>query len=249
MATMDTDRPPWVLFFEGLCHSYKDLEREHTVWFSSPERFEFKPGDITLLVGRSGSGKSTLLNLIGGLDLPQGGHLRIRWDVHQQAKQRDMPRDHRGLAHYRREKVCYLFQDGGLIEEMSVMENVMLPLRYAAANARESRLACRHALERVGLAGKIGKHISQLSGGERHRVGLARTIAREAEIVICDEPTAALDEETGLLVRSILEEEAHRGACVFIATHDPVLIEANIANWVIRLDDGCANVTHCRQPA
>ncbi|WP_394692911.1 ABC transporter ATP-binding protein [Hyphobacterium sp.] len=249
MESAESCRPPWVLFFEGLNHSYKDLEREHTVWFSSPQRFEFKPQDITLLVGRSGSGKSTLLNLIGGLDLPQGGQLRIRWDVHQQAKQRDMPRDHRGLAHYRREKVCYLFQDGGLIEEMSVMENVMLPLRYAAANARESREACRRALERVGLADKIGKHISQLSGGERHRVGLARTIARRAEIVICDEPTAALDKDTGQLVRKILEEEAERGACVFIATHDPVLIEANIANYIIELDEGCARVRKCRRNA
>jgi ABC-type lipoprotein export system ATPase subunit len=242
MPDATANRLDCLLFFEGLQHRYKKQNRDHSVCFKTTTRYEFRSGDITVLYGHSGSGKSTLLNLLGGLDCPADGNLQIMWDIGTPACNMRVPRDHRGLAHYRRHKISYLFQDGGLIEELDVLQNVMLPLRYASIARNERRARCEQALERVGLADKRDKDVSQLSGGERHRVGLARVIARQAEIVICDEPTAALDKETSLLVRDILREEAAHGGCIFIATHDPILIEDGFADRFIHIEDGTASV-------
>ncbi|GJL97840.1 MAG: hypothetical protein DHS20C06_16570 [Hyphobacterium sp.] len=244
MADAVANTPDCVLFFESLQHRYSEQNRDYSVCFASEARHEFHAHDIIVLYGHSGSGKSTLLNLLGGLDCPAAGNLQVWWDVGSRPQNMSVPRDNRGLAHYRRRKISFLFQDGGLIEELDVLQNVMLPLRYASIPRNERRARCEQALERVGLKDMTNKSVSQLSGGERHRVGLARVIARQAEIVICDEPTAALDQATSELVRDILMGESRRGACIFIATHDPVLIDDDFADRFIHIKNGEAIVQH-----
>lgn len=237
----------WVIQLENLLHFYGKQRTSPSVQFRA--RQEFRKSEITVLVGESGSGKSTLLKVLGGLDCAGSGTLKVRWDIcndpsktRRDVIERSLPHSHQDLAHYRRHRVAFLFQDGGLIEEFSVLQNVLLPLRYAEIPRHMRRARCERALERVGLKDKIGKRLNQLSGGERHRVAMARTIAREAAIVICDEPTAALDRENAILVRDILRDEAKRGACVFIATHDDRLIDHQFADNIIDIDQGVASL-------
>jgi putative ABC transport system ATP-binding protein len=237
----------WVIQLENLLHFYGKQRTSPSVQFR--ERQEFRNSEITVLVGESGSGKSTLLKVLGGLDCAGSGTLKVRWDIcndpgkiRDKAIARSLPHTHHDLAHYRRHRVAFLFQDGGLIEEFSVLQNVLLPLRYAEIPRHLRRARCEQALERVGLKDKIGKRLNQLSGGERHRVAMARTIAREAAIVICDEPTAALDRDNAILVRDILQDEAERGACVFIATHDDRLIDHTFADNIIDINHGIASL-------
>ncbi|WP_421790178.1 ABC transporter ATP-binding protein [Hyphobacterium sp.] len=248
-ATATTD---WTLELDQLCHFYGKQRETPSVKF--PERHVFRPGEITVLVGESGSGKSTLLKMIGGLDFPRDGSVVVRWDIcldpndqRDKAITKRLPRRHDWLAHYRRHRVAFLFQDGGLLEEFSVLQNVMLPLRYAEIPRSERLKRCRDALIRVGLGDKIERQLHQLSGGERHRVAMARTIAREAAIVVCDEPTAALDKENALLVRDILKDEAKRGACVFIATHDARLMKPGFVDHTITVTEGAASLTSHRR--
>lgn len=239
--------PQWIIQLENLFHFYGKQRTSPSVHFLAKQ--EFRAKEITVLVGESGSGKSTLLKMLGGLDCPGGGSLRVHWDICNEPGQKStkaisrlLPHTHHDLAHYRRHRVAFLFQDGGLIEEFSVLQNVLLPLRYAEIPRKLRRSRCEQALERVGLKDKIDKRLDQLSGGERHRVAMARTIAREAAIVICDEPTAALDRDNAILVREILRDEAKRGACVFIATHDERLIDPQFAHNIIDIDGGVASM-------
>lgn len=236
---------PWTLRVENLHHYYGTQRETPSVVFAAEQAF--CPCEITVLVGESGSGKSTLLKMLGGLDCPEQGRMQVMWDIssdpskkREKAVEKDLPSTHHWLTHYRRHRVAYLFQDGGLIDDFSVLQNVLLPLRYAEIARRDRDARCRGALERVGLKDKISKKLKELSGGERHRVAMARTIARQAAIVICDEPTAALDEDNALLMRDILRDEAKRGACVFIATHDHRLMEDGFATRIIRINQGVA---------
>lgn len=237
----------WTLRVEDLRHFYGTQRETPSVVFKA--RQAFCPFEITVLIGESGSGKSTLLKMLGGLDCPEHGRMQVMWDIgtdpskkRAAAVQKDLPNRHDWLAHYRRHRVAYLFQDGGLIDDFSVLQNVLLPLRYAEIKRSERDERCRQALERVGLKSKLNKRLSELSGGERHRVAMARTIARQAAIVICDEPTAALDEDNALLMRDILRDEAGRGACVFIATHDSRLMDASFATRIIKVNHGIASL-------
>ncbi|MEE2525804.1 ATP-binding cassette domain-containing protein [Hyphobacterium sp. HN65] len=235
----------WTLRVENLHHYYGTQRTTPSVVFEAEQAF--CPSEITVLVGESGSGKSTLLKMLGGLDCPEQGRMQVMWDIsadpskkRKTAIEQDLPHRHDWLAHYRRHRVAYLFQDGGLIDDFSVWQNVLLPLRYAEIAREERDSRCQAALERVGLKDKISKKLRELSGGERHRVAMARTIARQAAIVICDEPTAALDEDNAYLMRDILRDEAARGACVFIATHDHRLMDEDFATRIIKVSHGIA---------
>ncbi|MEQ8434844.1 MAG: ATP-binding cassette domain-containing protein [Oceanicaulis sp.] len=191
--------------------------------------FSANAGEIVGVIGRSGSGKTTLLTLIGLLDQPSSGTLSVcGFDV---AGARP-----RNLARVRRGRIGFLFQDAGLIERMKVLEAVMLPLRYAGVTAAAARSRAVEALASVQLDDKGARRVSALSGGERQRVGLARALAQHAELVICDEPTAALDKITARVVAARLRAEADRGACVIAATHDPLLMDA--VDRVVAFDAG-----------
>ncbi|AZU03548.1 ABC-type transport systems ATPase component [Glycocaulis alkaliphilus] len=188
-----------------------------------------RAGELLALVGHSGSGKTTLLSIMGLLDRPDGGTLEMFG--------RDVSRWGWGrLAKLRRGRIGFLFQDAGLIERMPVIENVMLPMRYARVpGARRSQNA-RNALERVGLGDKVNRLVGTLSGGERQRVGLARALAMQPRFLVCDEPSASLDKVTTGLVAELLREQAQAGAAVVLATHDPLLLP--IAGRVLHMERG-----------
>lgn len=183
-----------------------------------PSDFTFNRGELVVLRGPSGSGKSTLLNLLGLLDRPTVGDLWIEG-------QHTNTLNARQLSDNRRRHLGFLFQDAGLIDRMSVFDNVRMPLDYRnfAESVRRERALL--AIERVGLTNRKRAMVDTLSGGERQRTGLARVLAVRPDIVICDEPTASLDETNSRAVVEQLLDAAAGGACVVCASHDPIVLE------------------------
>jgi putative ABC transport system ATP-binding protein len=187
-------------------------------------------GQLVALRGRSGSGKTTLLNIVGGLDTPDSGTVRIDGeDVTSMSEQQ--------RVHLRRETVTYIFQSFSLLPGLSAAENVGVPLRIAgvAPKAREERVATMLTL--VGLADHARHRPGELSGGQQQRVAIARALAPRPRLLLADEPTGQLDAETGKqimrLVRSVVRSE---GVTALLATHDPTLMD--IADSVLHLTDG-----------
>jgi putative ABC transport system ATP-binding protein len=187
-------------------------------------------GRLVALRGRSGSGKTTLLNIVGGLDAPDSGTVRIDGkDVTSMSEPQ--------RVHLRRETVTYIFQSFSLLPGLSAAENVGVPLRIAgmAPKAREERVATMLAL--VGLADHARHRPGELSGGQQQRVAIARALAPRPRLLLADEPTGQLDAETGKqilrLVRSVVRSE---GVTALLATHDPTLMD--IADSVLHLSDG-----------
>lgn len=186
-------------------------------------------GVLVVIRGPSGCGKSTLLNLIGLLDRPTEGTLAVA-GVDLTGLDGD------GAARFRREHVGFLFQDAGLIEPMMVAANVSAPLVYRETPVAARRDLVMAALERVGLAERAEAGVGELSGGERQRVGLARALVAEPSILICDEPTAALDEENSRTIADMLAARAWDGHTVICSSHDPIVIER--AGLVVSLRHG-----------
>lgn len=186
-------------------------------------------GSFVVVRGPSGCGKSTLLNLIGLLDRPTTGSLVVEGTELTTL-------DNAEAAWFRREYIGFLFQDAGLIEPMTVAMNVATPLIY-----RETPLGMRSdltmaALEHVGLADRAGSAVGELSGGERQRVGLARALVTDPAILICDEPTAALDEQNSIAIAALLSARASEGRTVICSSHDPIVIAR--ARYVVPLRHG-----------
>jgi putative ABC transport system ATP-binding protein len=192
--------------------------------------FEVAPGELLAIVGRSGSGKTTLLNLIGGLDQPDSGTVRVDGTEVTGL-------DDEGLSRLRRDSISYVFQTFGLIPALTAAENVGVPLRLrrTPAAAREKRVAL--LLDLVGLRDHADQRPSELSGGQQQRVAIARALAGSPRLVVADEPTGQLDTETGLsvmaLLRGLVESE---GVTVIVSTHDPVLMA--LADRVLTISDG-----------
>lgn len=182
-------------------------------------------GEMLVLLGPSGSGKSTLLNIVGGLDRPTSGTLFYR-DLDLTAL------DDRELTRYRRAEVGFIFQFYNLIPSLTAEENVRLVTDIAA-----SPMAPAEALDLVGLADRRGHYPAQLSGGEQQRVAVARAIAKRPGVLLCDEPTGALDSSTGVRVLQTLERaHAELGTTVIIITHNIGI--AAMAHRVIHFSDG-----------
>lgn len=194
-------------------------------------------GVLVAIQGPSGCGKSTLLNLVGLLDRPSEGHLRVD-DIALE----DL--DVTQAAHFRRGHVGFLFQDAGLIEPMTVADNVALPLIYQGIPRSERGPRVSSALRRVGLANREDSAVAELSGGERQRVGLARAVIAAPAMLICDEPTAALDEANSLAVIELLREQTSSGRTVICSSHDPIL--ASHADFVVFLRHGRIEAAHQR---
>jgi putative ABC transport system ATP-binding protein len=182
-------------------------------------------GEFLVLLGPSGSGKSTLLNILGGLDAPTGGKAWFR--------EHDLVgAGEAALTRYRREHVGFVFQFYNLIPSLTVLENVTLVTEIAA-----DPLDAAEALRLVGLGDRLDHFPSQLSGGEQQRVAIARAIAKRPDVLLCDEPTGALDYETGKVVLDVLERvNRELGTTTAIITHNESI--AAMADRVIRLRSG-----------
>ena len=190
-----------------------------------------KPGETLAVTGPSGSGKSTLLNIIGSLDTPTAGGVRLDGiDVTALAGD--------GLAGFRAVKVGFVFQDHHLLPQCSALENVMLPTLAAdAADAADAAGRARMLLERVGLAQRMTSFPAQMSGGERQRVAIARALFNGPRLLLCDEPTGNLDNDTGARVGDLFIELAReRQVMLIVVTHD--LEFASRFGRLVELRDG-----------
>ncbi len=186
---------------------------------------EIFQGEFVVLLGPSGSGKSTLLNILGGLDTPTNGE--ARWRDHDLGGA-----DERELTRYRREHVGFVFQFYNLIPSLTVRENVTLVTEIA-----ENPMDPDEALRLVGLEERLNHFPSQLSGGEQQRVAIARAIAKRPEVLLCDEPTGALDYETGKVVlEAIARINQELGTTAVVITHNAAI--AGMADRVMRLANG-----------
>jgi putative ABC transport system ATP-binding protein len=181
--------------------------------------------EFVVLLGPSGSGKSTLLNILGGLDVPTSGEIRYRDRVLTSF-------DDAALTRYRREHVGFVFQFYNLIPSLTARENVALITEIAAQPMRPEE-----ALDLVGLGPRMDHFPAQLSGGEQQRVAIARAVAKRPQVLLCDEPTGALDVHTGVVVLEVIERvNRELGTTTAVITHNAVIAE--MADRVISLSDG-----------
>ena len=190
---------------------------------------EIDRGEFVAVVGQSGSGKSTMMNVLGCLDIPtRGTYLLGGTDVRELTDKE--------LSHIRNKQIGFIFQQYNLIQSLTVLENVELPLIYQGVNADDRREMALAALERVGLAGRIKHHPTEMSGGQQQRVAIARAIAAHPPIIMADEPTGALDSHTGQEVLHFLQQLNREGTTVILITHDNGI--AATARRCVRLADG-----------
>jgi putative ABC transport system ATP-binding protein len=184
-----------------------------------------RAGELIVLLGPSGSGKSTLLNILGGLDFASGGTALFRDHDLTQA-------DESALTRYRREHVGFVFQFYNLIPSLTARENVALVTEIA-----ENPMTPEEALRIVGLANRLDHFPAQLSGGEQQRVAVARAVAKRPDVLLCDEPTGALDYETGKLVlEALVRVNAEIGTTTMVITHNAAI--GAMAQRVLHLADG-----------
>jgi putative ABC transport system ATP-binding protein len=187
--------------------------------------FSLYAGEMVVLLGASGSGKSTLLNILGGLDTPTEGYVHYRGGSLTQASEAE-------LTDYRRRHVGFVFQFYNLIPSLTAEENLTLVTEIA-----DDPLPARDALELVGLGHRCDHFPAELSGGEQQRVAIARAVAKRPQILLCDEPTGALDVHTGARVLDVIRRvNRELGTCTAIITHNVSVAE--IADRVLTLSDG-----------
>jgi len=187
--------------------------------------FDLAEGEFVVLLGASGSGKSTLLNILGGLDSPTSGTVAFRERELSKMKERELTR-------YRRESVGFVFQFYNLIPSLTARENVELVTDIA-----KSPMSADDALRLVGLGDRLDHFPAQMSGGEQQRVAIARAVAKRPDVLLCDEPTGALDADTGRLVlRTLADVNATLGTATMIITHNAAI--AAMGDRVLRMASG-----------
>lgn len=187
--------------------------------------FALRTGEMVVLLGASGSGKSTLLNILGGLDLPSSGEVLFRGQDLSKASDRELTR-------FRRDHVGFVFQFYNLIPSLTARENVGLVTEIAPNPIRPEE-----ALSLVGLEKRMDHFPAQLSGGEQQRVAIARAIAKQPDILLCDEPTGALDKQTGVIVLEAIENiNRTLGTSTAVITHNAIV--GAMADRVVRISDG-----------
>ncbi|WP_363325900.1 ABC transporter ATP-binding protein [Caldilinea sp.] len=224
-------RPP-IIRLEGLTKIYTEGEVRRTV-LDELNR-EFYEGEFVCLLGKSGSGKSTLLNLISGIDAPTRGDVVVYTDA-RPVRLTALSEQERTL--FRRRHIGIVFQFFNLIPTLTVLENVTLPLELNGWAQRQAQARARALLERVGLGDRLETFPDKLSGGEQQRVAIARALAHDPLLILADEPTGNLDEDTGETVLSLLLELTRdAGKTLFMATHAPEV--ARRADRVLHLDHG-----------
>ena len=215
--------PPAVFVAHGLTKTYSMGEVEIPALRGVD--LEIYEGEFVVLLGPSGSGKSTLLNILGGLDTPTAGE--ARWRDHNLATTNE-----RELTSYRREHVGFVFQFYNLISSLTVRENVALVTDIAI-----NPLTPQDALQLVRLEQRMNHFPSQLSGGEQQRVAIARAIAKRPDILLCDEPTTALDYQTGKVVLDVIAKiNQELGTTAIVITHNAAI--SGMADRILRLANG-----------
>jgi putative ABC transport system ATP-binding protein len=188
-------------------------------------------GEFVAIMGASGSGKSTLMNLLGCLDRPTSGKYWLE-DVETSTFSRN------DLAWVRNRRIGFVFQGFNLLSRTTALENVELPLVYAHLPWHERRRLALDALDRVGLAGRHHHTPAQLSGGQQQRVAIARALIHQPRLLVCDEPTAALDAHSGQTVMQLLRRVAlDPQRAVIVVTHDNRIFQ--YGNRILRMSDGC----------
>ena len=195
-------------------------------------------GEFVAVVGQSGSGKSTMMNVLGCLDIPSYG------DYFLDGTDVSMLSD-RELSHIRNKQIGFIFQQYNLIQSLTVLENVELPLIYQGFDIDDRRELALEALERVGLADRRKHKPTEMSGGQQQRVAIARAIATHPPIIMADEPTGALDSRTGQDVLKFLQELNKEGSTVILITHDNGI--AATARRIVRLADGKIIEDHAQE--
>src|SRR5690606_22761632 len=191
--------------------------------------FRIEPGEFVFVSGPSGAGKSTLLKLIGGLEPPSRGAILVNGHRSDRMTARARP--------YLRRAIGVILQDVHLLYDRNAMQNVMLPLAVAGLPPATSRSRARAALEKVGLSGKEDLNPVEMSGGEQQRLAIARAIVNRPSILIADEPTASLDEESARRIMDVFRDFNRVGVTTLIASHDHGLM-AKYAHRTLRIDAG-----------
>ena len=176
--------------------------------------FSINEGELVSIMGPSGSGKSTCMNMIGCLDRPTSGQVFIAGKSTAEMTEKD-------LSVLRNRTVGFVFQQYHLLSTMTVLENVMLPLRYKGIPRSERKDFALEVLEKVGLTERISHYPHELSGGQKQRVSIARALVTKPKIILADEPTGALDSSTGKAVLELFNEINKEGTTIVIVTHDP----------------------------
>jgi putative ABC transport system ATP-binding protein len=223
-------RPEATADGEALCFRTEGLTKVYGSGHNAVQalrgvNLELPERELVVLLGASGSGKSTLLNILGGLDRPTDGRLFFRGAELTQATQRE-------LTQYRRRHVGFVFQFYNLMASLTARENVALVTEIA-----EGPLSPEEALSLVGLEKRLDHFPSQLSGGEQQRVAIARAIAKQPSVLLCDEPTGALDSATGILVLEALKNVSETmNATTLLITHNATV--ADMADRVVTFSDG-----------
>ncbi len=192
--------------------------------------FSINEGEILFIMGPSGSGKTTLVNILGGIDYPTSGKVSLNGEIITDFSPSQ-------LTKFRKEKLSYVFQFYSLIPTLTTIENVQLMMELVGIKGKELNKKSTEALEIVGLTDRMNNFPSQLSGGERQRVAIARALAKDPEVVILDEPTGQLDQETGIKIIELVREICKKKSkTVILVTHDQSITK--FADRVLHLESG-----------
>ena len=216
-----------ILTMKGIVKQYQVGEEISTVLKGID--LEVKEGEFLAVLGPSGSGKSTLMNIIGCLDVPTAGEYIL--DGRRIGSQ-----DETTLAKIRNREIGFIFQSFFLMQRQTALQNVKLPLIYAAVPEREQNERAEEMLRRVGLYEKRNYYPNQLSGGQQQRVAIARAMCNNPTILLADEPTGALDQKTGRQVMELFHEINEEGRTIIMITHDAHI--ASHAKRIVRILDG-----------
>ncbi|WP_270513195.1 ABC transporter ATP-binding protein [Lactococcus lactis] len=212
-------------FIEVINESKIYQSGQEKIYANDQVNFKIEKGELAVILGSSGAGKSTVLNILGGMDTNDEGEVIIDEEKISNFSNKE-------LITYRRYAVGFVFQFYNLVNNLTALENVEL-----ASEIVENALDAKEVLKSVGLEHRLHNFPSQLSGGEQQRVAIARAIAKNPKILLCDEPTGALDYHTGKQILKILQDMARKeGKTVIIVTHNAAI--APIANRVIQMHDG-----------
>ena len=189
-----------------------------------------RTGEMVMIVGPSGCGKTTLLSVIAGTLFFDRGEISLFGHALHQLPQKE-------ITNFRKENIGFIFQQYHLIPTLSTLENVMIPLLLNSIPAKEASERAAIVLQKVGLQGREKENPKKLSGGQQQRVAIARALVHEPKLIICDEPTAALDADTGLKVMDLMQELAAMGnRCMLVVTHDNRIFK--YADRIVKMDDG-----------